>query len=212
MRIPFIKSINSNTEVEQVAQLLDTIPRSLISNSLWSALESNCETHFAIAHSGDSISVKFYVKEDIIKVNTHQTNGRVHKDNCVEFFVSFGAQRKYYNIELNCTGICLIGVGEGRLNRVLLDEKLIEKVKTHIKIVSAPKNSLTKYFWEITAIIPIEVFEAHQLKSFHQLKAAGNFFKCGDDLPQPHFYSWNKIESTKINFHLPQFFGELSFD
>ncbi|MES2446324.1 MAG: carbohydrate-binding family 9-like protein [Bacteroidota bacterium] len=212
MRIPFIKSISRNTEIEEVGQLLDTLPQLLISNQLWATFESNCETHFVIAHTGDTIALKFFVKEDVIKVNTHQTNGRVHKDNCVEFFVCFGEQKHYYNIELNCTGICLVGVGEGRLNRVLLEDKLIAKVKTYIKINTAPKNTNTKYMWEITAIIPIEVFEAHKLESFHQIKGAGNFFKCGDDLPQPHFYSWNKIESTKIDFHLPQFFGELAFD
>ena len=212
MHIPLIKSISQYTEIEKVALLLDTFPQSLISYQIWAAFDSNCQTHFVIVHTGDAICLKFFVKEDVIKVNTYQTNGRVHKDNCVEFFVSFGEQKKYYNIEINCTGICLIGLGEGRLNRVLLDEQLIAKVKTHIKINTTPANSITKYSWEITAIIPIEVFEAFNLNSFNLLKGKGNFFKCGDDLPQPHFYSWNKIESKKIDFHLPQFFGELLFD
>ena len=212
MRIPLIESISHNTEIEKVSLLLDKLSQFSISYQPWSAFKSNCQTRFVIAHAGDAICLKFFVKEDVVKVSTYQTNGRVHKDNCVEFFVAFGTQKKYYNIELNCTGICLIGFGEGRLNRILLNEKLIAKVKTHIKINTAPVNSATKYEWEITAILPIEVFEAANLISFHQLNGFGNFFKCGDDLPQPHFYSWNKIESETPDFHLPEFFGELVFD
>ncbi|RZK41784.1 MAG: hypothetical protein EOO90_09575 [Pedobacter sp.] len=211
MRIPLIESISHNTGIEKVSQLLDALPQFPIEHQSWANYKSNCETNFVIAHAGDAICLKFFVKEDVIKVSTYQTNGRVHKDNCVEFFVAFGTQKKYYNIEFNCTGICLIGFGEKRLNRTLLNEKLIAQVKTHINISSAPLNSSTKYTWEITAILPIEIFEAANLISFHQLTASGNFFKCGDDLPQPHFYSWNKIESTEPDFHLPEFFGKLAF-
>ncbi|SFG82315.1 carbohydrate-binding family 9-like protein [Pedobacter insulae] len=212
MRIPLIESISYNTEIEKVSQLLDALPQFPIKHQSWEGYPSNCEANFVIAHAGDAICLKFYVKEDVIKVSTYQTNGRVHKDNCVEFFVAFGTQKKYYNIEFNCTGICLVGFGEKRLNRILLDEKLIAQVQTQIKIISTPVNSSTKYTWEITALLPIEIFEEANLLSFHQLTAQGNFFKCGDDLPQPHFYSWNKIEAKDPDFHLPEFFGALMFD
>jgi len=212
MRIPILESVSRNTEIEEISILLDTLPQFQLSNQPWAAFKSNCETSFVIAHTGDTICLKFLVKEDVIKVTTYQTNGRVHKDNCVEFFVAFGEQKKYYNIEFNCTGICLIGFGERRLNRRLLEEKLIAKVKTHIKINTMPANSSTRYKWEITAIIPIEIFEAGNLTSFHNLKGFGNFFKCGDDLPQPHFYSWNAIDAKSPDFHLPEFFGTLLFD
>lgn len=211
MQIPFIDSITHNTEIEKVSQLLDALPQFPINHQSWEGYQSNCETNFVVAHAGDVICLKFFVKEDVIKVNTYQTNGSVHKDNCVEFFVAFGTQKKYFNIEFNCTGICLIGFGARRMNRILLDEKLIEHVQTLIKISSTPVNSTTKYSWEITAVLPIEIFEAANLHSFNDLTAYGNFFKCGDDLPQPHFYSWNKIEAKKPDFHLPEFFGELSF-
>ncbi|MBP8067625.1 MAG: hypothetical protein KAY27_03595 [Pedobacter sp.] len=212
MRIPLIESISYTTEIEEVSLKLDKLPQFPILHQPWAGFKSNCQTNFVIAHTGDAICLKFFVQEDVIKVTTYQTNGRVHKDNCVEFFVAFGTQKKYYNIEFNCTGVCLVGFGAGRLNRVLLDEKLIANVKTHIKINTTPANSPTKYAWEITAILPIQIFEAANLISFHQVKAAGNFFKCGDDLPQPHFYSWNKIEAETPDFHLPEFFGELAFD
>ncbi len=134
MRIPLIESISYTTEIEEVSRMLDELPQSPIIHQPWAAYKSNCETNFAIAHTGDVICLKFFVKEDVIKVTTYQTNGRVHKDNCVEFFVAFGTQKKYYNIEFNCTGICLIGFGERRLNRVLLDEKLIAKLPANASL------------------------------------------------------------------------------
>lgn len=211
MRIPFIDSTAQRSDIEKVSLLLDTLPQYPINYEPWIEFKSNCEANFVIAHVGDAIYLKFYVKEDVIKITTHQVNGRVHKDNCVEFFVSFEGQKKYYNIELNCVGICLIGYGEGRLNRTLLDEKAINKVKTYANIKTASVNSNYKYEWQITAIIPIEIFEEGNLKTLHQNKSKGNFYKCGDDLPHKHFYSWRKIEAKKPDFHLPEFFGELNF-
>lgn len=211
MRIPLIASISQSSDIQEVSELLDTLPQHPIINQPWIEFKSNCQTSFVIVHSGDAIFLKFYVKEDIIRVATHQSNGRVHKDNCVEFFVAFEAQKKYYNIEINCMGIVLIGYGEGRLNRKLLDEELIDKVSTHINIQTAPLKSGNKYMWQVTVMLPIEVFEGSDLSSLNQKSGLGNFFKCGDDLPNKHFYSWCNIEAKKPDFHLPQFFGKLEF-
>jgi hypothetical protein len=56
-----------------------------------------------------------------------------------------------------------------------------------------------------------EAFEFHQLKSLKNIKCKANFYKCGDELSQPHYLSWNNIKSGKPNFHLPEFFGEINF-
>jgi hypothetical protein len=39
-----------------------------------------------------------------------------------------------------------------------------------------------------------------------------NFYKCGDETPEPHFLSWNPIDLPKPNFHVPQFFGQLELE
>lgn len=212
MRIPFIDTVNKNSELKNVSALLDTLPQHQLSHQPWLEFKGDCHTSFVITHSKDAIFLKFYVQENTIKVDTYQINGKVHKDNCVEFFVSFGAQKEYYNIELNCVGVCLIAYGKQRLDRVFLKENLISKIKTHINIQTAPRNSTNKFKWELTAIIPIEVFEHSNLNNFSKLQGFGNFFKCGDNLPKKHFYAWSNIESLKPNFHLPEFFGALEFD
>lgn len=209
--IPLVDELNTNSDMEEISALLAALPKNHINYQPWPSYKSNCQTSFTIAHNGTSIFLKYEVAEDVIKVNTHKANGAVHKDNCVEFFVSFGSEKEYYNIELNCVGISLIAYGKGRLNRTFLTEESIKKVKTHIEIKTAPINSITKYLWQITLIIPIEVFEHSDLKTLHQQNGFGNFFKCGDDLPQSHFYSWNVINAKTPDFHLPEFFGALDF-
>ena len=36
-----------------------------------------------------------------------------------------------------------------------------------------------------------------------------NVYKCGDDLPVPHFISWSPIHTPEPSFHQPTFFGEI---
>lgn len=42
--------------------------------------------------------------------------------------------------------------------------------------------------------------------------AGVNFYKCGDDLPKPHYLCWNPIKSETPDFHLPEFFGNAIFE
>ncbi|MDB5031970.1 carbohydrate-binding family 9-like protein [Mucilaginibacter sp.] len=211
IRIPLINSVNPNIIIEDVSQLMDSLPSHQIDNDPWTKLKINCQTNFSIAHCGDAIFLKFYVNEDVIKTNMHKTNDPVCKDNCVEFFVSFGSENEYYNIEINCLGICLMGYGIDRTNRKLMPESVIDKIKKTILIKSADEFAATNFEWQITLAIPIDVFTYTNLNSFDKKQGRGNFFKCGDDLPEPHFLTWNAIQSQNPDFHLSEFFGELQF-
>jgi hypothetical protein len=66
--------------------------------------------------------------------------------------------------------------------------------------------------WELTVAIPVDVFTHHEVSSLEGRKCEGNFYKCGDELEEPHFVSWTHIESPQPDFHLPQFFGSLIFE
>jgi hypothetical protein len=209
--VPFIEQFTVNDDIEKVQMLLNALPKNQINNQLWPKFKNNLNTNFSIGHINDAILLTYEVNDDTIMVNTFETNGAVHKDNCVEFFVSFGEEKSYYNIEINCVGVCLIAYGEGRLNRNFITKQLVEKIRTYVTIKKVPEKSKVKYIWQITSIIPIDVFVYSNLKTLKQVTGFGNFFKCGDDLPQPHFYSWNMIESKTPDFHLPEFFGSLVF-
>lgn len=55
-------------------------------------------------------------------------------------------------------------------------------------------------------VIPALVFNKQGDITLSGLRAFGNFYKCGDELPQPHFISWSPIGHPTPNFHLPAFF------
>jgi hypothetical protein len=209
--VPFLDQYTANDDIEKVSTLLDALPKNRIAQQPWPEFTSDIQANFTIAHSNDFLMLKYEVHEDTIKLAATELNGAVHKDNCVEFFVSFGADKSYYNIEVNCVGVCLIAYGKGRSNRGFLPKELVKRIKTHAVIKTAAENSRRKYVWEITLMIPIVVFAFSNLKTLSQQTGFGNFFKCGDDLPQPHFYSWNEIEAESPDFHLPEFFGSLAF-
>ncbi|MDN5285403.1 MAG: hypothetical protein JWR38_1677 [Mucilaginibacter sp.] len=211
IHIPLVNQVSQNIIIEDVSKLMDSLPTHQIDIAPWAKLEINCQTNFSIAHCGRAIFLKFYVNEDILKTNMYKTNDPVYKDNCVEFFVSFGHEREYYNLEFNCFGICLMGYGSGRTPREHLPVNIINKIKRTILIKTADESAATNFEWQITLAIPTEVFAYSNLSSFNKKDGRGNFFKCGDDLPDPHFLTWNAIKSADPDFHLPEFFGTLQF-
>jgi hypothetical protein len=66
--------------------------------------------------------------------------------------------------------------------------------------------------WNMYLEIPKKAlgFDAHESLSGQKIKA--NFYKCGDETPEPHFLSWNPIDLPQPNFHAPQFFGLLNLE
>ena len=66
--------------------------------------------------------------------------------------------------------------------------------------------------WSIIEVIPAAALFNHDIDSWEGKKMHANFYKCGDNLPNPHFLSWNKIEFPRPNFHLQEFFGEVTFE
>lgn len=60
-------------------------------------------------------------------------------------------------------------------------------------------------------VIPMQVFRFHQINVLKRQKCRVNFYKCGDELTQPHYLSWKNIVAPKPDFHRPDFFGAAEF-
>ena len=65
--------------------------------------------------------------------------------------------------------------------------------------------------WSIIEVIPVTTLFNHSIGSWEGKTMRANFYKCGDNLPNPPFLSWNAIDFERPNFHLPEFFGEVTF-
>jgi hypothetical protein len=199
------------TSIENISRLLNSVERHPIQAVPWPSYTYKPEVSFAIAHHENCIFLKYFIKEKSIRVLHRRTNDPVFQDSCVEFFISFDNNPEYYNLEFNCIGTCLLGYGKGKTARALVSEEYIQKIRRHAVIKSWNEDGVTLNTWELTLAIPLEVFTFHSLSSLSDRSCRVNFFKCGDELPEPHFLAWKNIESASPNFHLPEYFGTMMF-
>lgn len=207
--VPFMEGVE---DLPSFSTLLADFPLHKIDNSPWPKFKSTAKANFAIAHNGNAILLKYEVQEQVLKSVSRDFNDQVHKDNCVEFFIGFGNEEKaYYNIELNCLGSIKIGYGKGRGNRTALDAQFLEQVKRDISINYKLDNGHSALKWQLSLSIPKEVFCYDSIISFEGLGCRANFYKCGDDLPEPHFLSWSMVHTNEPDFHRPEYFGQLNF-
>lgn len=177
---------------------LDSLPRHSLDQHPWPAYSAGPATQFSIAHTDTAILLKFFVDETNPQIVYHNTNDPVYKDSCVEFFISFNNGSTYYNMEWNADGVCLMAFGPSKSNRNFLPDTIIKK------ITAIPG-------WPLSLNIPLEVFIHDTPKNLSGTKATANFYKCGDDCPEPHYRAWNNILTPAPDYHQPRYFGELLF-
>lgn len=209
--VPFLGSVNKGSSLDELSLLLDCHERNLIGMVPWPVYGYIPDASFSIAYGSDCIFIKYYVIEKAIRAIYRRTNEPVYKDSCVEFFISFGDEEAYYNFEFNCAGTCLLGFGKNKRERKLLPEPLIRKIKNQVLLKTVKGAGPSNISWELTLMIPLDVFYHHPLISLNGQHCKVNFYKCGDELPEPHFLSWNDIKVEEPDFHLPEFFGEMQF-
>lgn len=189
--------------------LLNYCPQQKIDNLLWSNNGYFPRVTFSMAYTDHSILLKYFVKEKYPVANCTQINDLVYKDSCVEFFLSFDNGTNYYNLEFNCIGTAYGAYGKVKPDRTLLPAIVLAQIKSFIQINIADKEGFTQ--WEITLDIPFDIFIYDNIASLEGIECKANFYKCGDETPEPHYLSWNNILSTEPNFHLPEFFGTVKF-
>lgn len=208
LSVPFFKEVQSDIPIERLSSLLHKEAKNDLTFAPWKAFPYQPQVSYVLAHNNESIFLKFYVTEQFVSAAYGATNAPVYEDSCVEFFISFD-ESGYYNFEFNCIGACLASFGSTRSSRELLTEESIGKIRS--QAVVTREGGKEAVHWTITLAIPLEAFEFHSLPSLSGVRCRANFYKCGDALPEPHYLAWSEIEAPEPDFHLPQFFGTLSF-
>jgi hypothetical protein len=212
LSVTYINDFNKES-VKELSCRMNTLERHTIGEILWQRPPHELpKASFAIAYNENCILLKYFVQEDSILVLHNKDNSPVHLDSCVEFFISFNDDTAYYNLEFNSVGACYFAFGDSKNDRVLIQEEDVSKIKRQATIDSYVDNGSSMINWELSIMIPLEVFAFHQLTSLSDVQCKANFYKCGDALPSPHFLAWQKLVSDTPNFHLPEFFGSLHFE
>lgn len=198
--------------MEIADRYLDSLSRHRLEYLPWPSYDYRPEASFAIAHTGSDLLLKYFIKEKQVKVAHREINSPVHKDSCAEMFIGLEGEDRYYNYEFNCLGVCSAGFGDGRHGRDPLPEEIISKIKISAMVESVVETDIPLVHWQLTLIFPPEAFCFHQLTTWSNLACKGNFYKCGDDLNDPHFITWNPVEAAQPDFHRPEYFGSISFE
>ncbi|TSJ37375.1 hypothetical protein FO440_21695 [Mucilaginibacter corticis] len=191
------------------ASFLDDCSKQVIDNLLWSSNGYFPTVKFSMAYTDHGILLKYFVKEKYVMARHTQVNDLVYKDSCVEFFLSFDNGSNYYNLEFNCIGTPYGAYGSVKPYRAELPANVVKQIKIDTQVINADDEGFTE--WEITLGIPFSVFIYDDIDSLKGTECKANFYKCGDETPEPHYLSWNNILSDEPNFHVPEFFGMVKF-
>ncbi|WP_157258075.1 carbohydrate-binding family 9-like protein [Pedobacter ginsenosidimutans] len=209
IEVPYLP-IQDSSDMSCLARQLKHFPKLAINSNPWPKFLAAVKADCVIAYNDNAILLQYQISEPYLSASS-DINGDIHKDSCVEFFLALDNHGSYYNMEFNCLGVCKIGYGSERDQRALIAESLIANIRSHTAIYSTVENGQKLFSWEMTLVIPNETFCFNVDVSFKNRKASGNFYKCGDSLPEPHYLCWNMIEAEHPDFHQKDFFGRLDF-
>ena len=202
-------------EVSSLPKLLDEekIGFQPVSKVNWNEYPYCPKVEFRVAHTEDAILLHFKVTEASVRARYGEDNGSVWTDSCVEFFSIPAGDGIYYNIECNCIGTVLVGVGPQRNNREHAPADVTVQIQRWSSLGRTPfEERVEEVTWEVALVVPYTVFFKHQITSLDGKEIKANFYKCGDELQTPHFLSWNPIEIEQPDFHRPDFFGTLEME
>lgn len=208
LEVPFLNSLDESSAIETISTKLDSLKKHSIDQQPWKEFPYRPQVQFSIGHSGNCLFLKYYVSESSVRASYFRPNDPVYKDSCVEFFIALDGEGNYYNFEFNAIGTCKLNFGSQRHDRKLISEKAISTIRFSTTLRNVIAGII---LWEITLVIPLSAFEEHIIDSFKGKHCRGNFYKCGDELPLPHFLSWNNVIAPTPDFHLLQSFGEIHF-
>lgn len=211
LKVP--KIIPATNSAEELQEIFATLTANGITNCNWPEEYPYIpEASFKIFHDGTNIYLQFEVTEKDIHSKITEDFGEVWTDPCVEMFIAPDSDT-YYNFECTCIGKMLVAChATGKeTERMPLDTLATIKRIPTLGIdnfdLREGENS-----WSIIEIIPAATLFNHKIESWDGKRMRANFYKCGDNLPTPHFLSWNKIDYPRPNFHLPEYFGEIQFE
>ena len=175
-----------------------------------------------VLYDASGLYLRYSVKDRWVKCVAKNYQESVCEDSCVEFFVEPVPEKGYLNFELNACGVMLLyhvidwtEVGDAYADYYAVPEYANKAVKRYPTLNAEDvKEEITDPCnWELGVYIPFEVLK----KEFGTMEDPvsgtvwrGNFYTCADGTSHPRWAAWSPV--NKLNFHLPECFGEIIFE
>ena len=178
----------NNPKAKEVSLQFDkmNVPFSCIDTLNWANYSYCPKVSFRIAHNGKALLLNYIVNESDIKAIYNRNNGRIRKDSCLEFFISF-SEDSYCYIEFNCIGKLLIRKGLGRgENRIKSSESLLKCIDRWSSLGDLLVENRSSN-WGLSLIIPNKIFYPEITGKLKNIKTKGTFCKFGYCLQTAHF-------------------------
>lgn len=182
------------------------VPALNIDTCLWLP-DAGVSAQAQLCYDEEAIYVHFNVKEANIRAEETGDIGRPCEDSCVEFFFCPTLDNPYYfNIEMNPNRCIYLGIGSNRHD--------LCRMIQHDKNPLAAEVTMTEDGWQLAYRIPVAFIQRFfpEFKAESGAMMRGNFYKCGDSTVQPHYYSWNPVETVNPDFHQSAYYGKLYFE
>lgn len=213
LHLPYIPALDSYESSDAILNALDVNgSRRTISCTNWEKeFPYKPLATFSAAHSGKAIYIDFLVRCNYLRAENYVNQSPVSQDSCVEVFLQPEARGEYWNFEFNCIGTVNASHRLHRPDPTRLTDDEISRIRRYASCGTRPFRELEGLFtWNLMVVIPLSLMGiAYDGKP---VKMRGNFYKCASAASEPHYLSWNPIETEKPDFHRPEFFGNIILD
>lgn len=209
-----VPPVGRDFDVGASASQWTRLPVLSVANYLW--LDNGCrpKVEARLGYSAKFLYVRFDVWERRVKARFTRFQDPVYKDSCVEFFVDAfpDTGKGYLNFEANALGTFLIAFGPDRHHRTPLARTDLRGFAVSSSIKRPVDGDIPGGRWALAYRIPLGVFRKVYGREIRSgVRAAANFYKCGDETETPHYGAWSPVRTPQPDFHRPEFFGTLIF-
>ena len=187
----------------------NAIPAASIDNFFWLEGHTPATTAKLAYIEGFGFALRMTCAEGKPKAVYTRYNDPVYTDSCMEFFCDWLGDGRYINMEMNANGTLLSCIGPDRHARTPIADLSGGEI-------FPVEGEVCDGHWQVTAEIPTtllcRILGVETIPFGHGYTFRGNFYKCGDETPIPHYGMWNPVGTEKPDFHRPEYFGTLVID
>lgn len=176
------------------------------------------KTQVKLRYDKEHIYGIFKVEDKYVKCLVQEVNGNVSSDSCVEFFFApdTNSPLEYFNLEINCSGVPLFHhVTKPRKEFTVLEPEEIAQIEIAHSMPGKVDPEITEAVtWFIEFKVPLSLLKAHReiTNPAPGVTWKANFYKIAGRTSNPHYFTWNEVINPHPDFHLPKYFGKLTFD